>query len=448
MAASQSRPGAFTEHPVRPADRQDPLALLNEFRCTCDRMKGMTTGSPQPRIGFACQWEDIPERTWSYSAWNLRAAMQLAADTTDIGVRIPRLSRTALKAIHTRPLGGRLTTTWSYSRLTDAHIARVLRRELSRNIGAHRCNAVLTMQDLAALPVPFFVYQDISWDSWIAASCSAEVSARLLWITPSTMARRRERQLAIYERATGIIAMSRWFARTLVEQSGVPPGKIHVVHPGISAGWVPQNGNLAAGPVNGQGEHKPRLQLRERVAPRRRLLFVGWGTDVSDFYRKGGDLVVAALALLRRDHDPRITLTVVGPETWPLPGSPPDGVRFLGSLPAHEVAPLYDSHDLFVMPSRMEAFGIVFTEALARGLPCVARDAYAMPEIVTPGISGALITGDDKGELAGTIAAALADDALYEACYDRAPELTEYFSWERAARQVVEAITQTLRSTP
>ena len=70
MAASRLWPGAFTEHPVRPADRQDPLALLNEFRCTCDRMKGMTTGSPQPRIGFACQWEDIPERTWSYAAWN------------------------------------------------------------------------------------------------------------------------------------------------------------------------------------------------------------------------------------------------------------------------------------------------------------------------------------------------------------------------------------------
>ena len=177
--------------------------------------------------------------------------------------------------------------------------------------------------------------------------------------------------------------MSRWSARTLVDSRVCRPER-YTLSIGISAGRVPKRQSRRR-PVNGQGEHKPRLQLRERVAPRRRLLFVGWGTDVSDFYRKGGDLVVAALALLRRDHDPRITLTVVGPETWPLPGSPPDGVRFLGSLPAHEVAPLYDSHDLFVMPSRMEAFGIVFTEAVARGLPCVARDAYAMPEIVTPG---------------------------------------------------------------
>jgi len=87
------------------------------------------------------------------------------------------------------------------------------------------------------------------------------------------------------------------------------------------------------GPVNGQGEHKLHRPLPERAAPRRRLLFVGRVNHDFDFYAKGGDLVLATLALLRRDHDPRITLTVAGPENWPVPGSPPDGVPFLGSLP-------------------------------------------------------------------------------------------------------------------
>ena len=263
-------------------------------------------------------------------------------------------------------------------------------------------------------------------------------------MTPATVARRRERQLAIYERATGIIAESRWLARSLVEQTGVPPGKVHVSPPGISAGWVPPtNDTLAVGPSDGRGGDQLRPPLPERAAARRRLLFVG-----GDFYRKGGDLVVAALAVLRREHDPQITLTVAGPQAWPLPGTPPDGVRFLGSLPPDEVAPLYDSHDLFVMPSRREPFGLVFAEALARGLPCVARDAFAMPEIITPGVSGALITRDDENELAAAIAAALADDALYESCYERAPEMAEYFSWERTALQVTDIITQALRSAP
>jgi glycosyltransferase involved in cell wall biosynthesis len=69
-----------------------------------------------------------------------------------------------------------------------------------------------------------------------------------------------------------------------------------------------------------------------------------------------------------------------------------------------------------------------------------------MPEIVTPGVSGALITTDDEHELAATIATALANDALYESCYARSAKMTEYFSWERAAGEVANVITQNLRS--
>ena len=87
---------------------------------------GISAAEARPRLGFACQWEEIPERTWSYTPWNLRAALRSVTDTTDIGVQIPPLPRTALKAIHTRYHGG-LTTTWSSSPLTEAYVARALR---------------------------------------------------------------------------------------------------------------------------------------------------------------------------------------------------------------------------------------------------------------------------------------------------------------------------------
>lgn len=443
VTASPSLSGLFTGHPIHLVEPKDPLAGYNEARA-----RGVTAGSPRPRIGYACLWEQVPELTWSYSAWNLRAALRQIADTTDIGVQIPRLSRLTLKAIHTRYRGGRLTTSWSYSRLTDAYNTRALSREFARNPAARNCDAVLMIDDLASLPVRFFIYYDSSWDALISANDSAEAYAALRLITPSNMARRRERQLAVYERATGIIAMSHWFARSLVEQSGISSEKVHVVHPGVSAGRALQDGRLNPGSANQRsGSILPR-PLHERATPRRRLLFVGRQYHDFDFYRKGGDLAVAALALLQRDYDPQITLTIVGPEKWPLPGTPPEGVRFLGALPSAEVSSLYDRHDLFVMPSRLEPFGIVFAEALSRGLPCVARDAYAMPEIVTPGVSGALITTDDEHELAATIAAVLADDALYESCYARSTKVAEYFSWERAASEVAQIITGNLRSEP
>lgn len=434
-----SWPGLFTEHPVRPVEGRDPLA---SFDLGQSQFSGTATSTARPRIGYACFWEAVPERTWSGSAYNLREGLQPIADTVDIGVQFPPLLRTALKAIHTRYRGGRLTTSWSNSRLTDAYIRRALERGLSKNSGLHRCDAVLMIDTLAAVPEPFFVYYDSSWDALISSADSADRYAALRLLTPANMARRRDRELAIYERATGVIAMSSWLARSLIEQSGVPPAKVHVAYPGFSAGRTIQSSRPETSADGEPGEGKLRNPLREREAPRRKLLFVGRMYESHDFYRKGGDLVVAALGILRRDYDPQITLTVVGMERWPLSGTPPNGVNFLGVLPPGEVRALYDNHDLFVMPSRCEPFGVVFAEALSLGLPCVARNAYAMPEIVTPGVSGALIAKDDEHELAAAIAAVLTNDELYKKCHERAPLMAAYFSWERTARDITQIITQ------
>jgi glycosyltransferase involved in cell wall biosynthesis len=135
---------------------------------------------------------------------------------------------------------------------------------------------------------------------------------------------------------------------------------------------------------------------------------------------------------------------VAGPDAWPLPGGIPDGVRFLGRLPAGRVAGLYDSHDLLVMPSRLEGFGIVFAEALARGLPCVGRSAFAMPEMIVPGRNGALVGGSNPAELADAVARVLADDTLYETCLTAADEVAAHFTWERAADDALAAVTRTL----
>ena len=187
-------------------------------------------------------------------------------------MQIPRLSLTALKGIHAR-YRGRLTTTWSYSRLTEAYNAHALRRELSRNPQARHLDAVLMIQDLATVPLPFFIYSDISYEGLISATHGADVFAAMKLITPSTVARLRDRQTAIYERAAGVFTMSRWFARSLVEQTGLPPEKVHVVHPGISFGRALNKDDLAIAAANGNDELRQRASLRERATPRRRLLF-------------------------------------------------------------------------------------------------------------------------------------------------------------------------------
>jgi glycosyltransferase involved in cell wall biosynthesis len=414
--------GVFRDHPVRPAEPKDPLSGMV---CPAPAAESRPGGPQGPRIGYACFWDKVPESTWSGSAWNLRAGLRKVSDTVDIGVELSTLTRQGLRALHARYADGRLTTSWYYSRLTDAFTDKALRRGLAEKSRDRDVDAVLQVEMLASvLPVPFYVYADCSWESLAASAERPEMYADIMSMTPSSFMRRLDRQIDVYERAAGVITMSHWFARSLVEQSGIAPAKIHVVHPGLSAG------RTIAGPQ----------PLRERPAPRRKLLFVGRQHTPYVFYRKGGDLVVAALSILRREYDPQVTLTVAGLEDWPLPGPVPDGVTMLGPLPPDEIARLYDEHDLFVMPSRQEAFGIVFAEALSRGLPCVARNGYAMPEIVTPGVSGALIDGEDPHALALSIVAVLEDDEIYRQCAARAADITAYFSWERTAQDIADLI--------
>jgi glycosyltransferase involved in cell wall biosynthesis len=385
------------------------------------------------RLGYAAFWEPKPQRTLSGSAWNLREEIRKVADTVDIGVKTPFLTRMLLKAAFTRYRGGRFTTSWCYSTVNDIYANNSLRRGTKSAATVGSLDAILMVDAIANTPEPFFVYYDSSWDALIASAESPARYASMRGLTTANMFARRDRQLAVYEQATGIIVFSRWLARCLTEQSGVSPDKIHIVYPGAVAG------SQGVDVSNGRSERA------QRSLPRRSLLCVARIYGISDIYRKGIDLVVDALSVLRREYDPHMTLTLAGMSEWPLPGEPPEGVNFLGVVTPDEVAKLYDTHDVFVMPSRMEPFGLVFAEALSRGIPVVARNAYAMPEMVTPGVSGALIQRDDPDELAAAIAGVLTDDEIYKQCAVRAPQMASYFSWERTAREMVDVIAKTVR---
>lgn len=373
------------------------------------------------RIGFACAWDPRPEPTWSYTPWRLRGELRERADVVDIGLTYPSGIRLPLKALHARRVDGHWVSMWKHSGLARGYAQRVLRA----GERASACDVVLQIQDLAPLRTPYLVLQDLSYDVLLD---ELDTHGRLVHFPSlgrSDALRLRDRQTRIYQQAAGVLAMSGWFAEHLVRVSGVPADKVHVVRPGASAAAaVDQSTSDGVRPVT------PR--------PRRRLLLIG-----KDFFTKSGEQVVAALAVLRRDVDPGITLTVVGPREWPLSGAVPDGVRFLGRLPIDAVAPLYAEHDLFVMPSRFEGFGIALVEALSHGLPCVARDAYAMPEIVRPGDNGGLVTGTDPADLAGVVADVLADDGIYDRVAAQAAQVRRYYSWARAADEVLAVARRT-----
>ena len=68
-----------------------------------------------------------------------------------------------------------------------------------------------------------------------------------------------------------------------------------------------------------------------------------------------------------------------------------------------------------------------------------------MPEIITAGVDGGLVGGDDPAELAELVAGLLADDALYSGMAARAEDVVAYYSWERAAADVLAAVSSATR---
>lgn len=416
--------GLYTDHPSPPIEPRDPLTFFDERWAQVDR-----EGTPHQRlrIAYAARWETIPERTWSGSASQLLIGLGDIAETNDIGVHFPAPLRNTLRAVSLRYRNGRLKSSWNNSRITNAYMDRVLIGHTSSKASDNTYDVALTIDSLAVLPVPYFIYYDVSWDALLATADTPERYITSYGVTPARMRRMQERQRMIYEKATGIFTMSRWFARSLTEQSGLAPGKVHVIHPGM-------NTPDAVAPKLGE--------LPVRLPVRRKLLYIGRMYKLGDFYRKGGDLVVSAFEILRKEHDPEITLTMVGLPEWPLHQPIPEGVTLPGVLPTTEITTLYDTHDLLVMPSRREPFGVVFAEAQARGLPCIARSAYGIPDVVIPGLSGALVDNDDPHELATAIADALADDGLYKSVRERAPQISDYFSWDRAAWEITQFIAR------
>lgn len=366
------------------------------------------------RIGFACAWEKNAEGTWSGTSWRLRNALRRRADVIDVGVE-HSATQTLFKYLYVRRRHGNWKSVYRWSRLHDWTVQKKLRASQPKK----PVDAVVETGDFARFDVPFYIYKDISFAVVEKYYDPVLGAPNFTGMDLNTLKRRKERQHQLWESAAGIFAMSEWIADALVESSDVPREKVFVVYAGANCDGAPAEECI-----------EPEVGVTRREPPK--LLFVG-----RDFFRKGGDLVVRALAQLRQEYRPDIQLTVVGPNRWPLPGNIPEGVVFLESRTTAEVAQLYREHDLLVMPSRFEPFGIVFIEALSQGVPVVGRASCAMPELIRPGENGALVVNDDPAELASKIVAVLENPAIWRSTAQAAKSVRAKYSWDAVAERML-----------
>ncbi len=82
-----------------------------------------------------------------------------------------------------------------------------------------------------------------------------------------------------------------------------------------------------------------------------------------------------------------------------------DRVELSGSLPDGELASRLAQSHVLAVPSSYEGFGIVYVEAMGFGLPIIASNAGAVPELITHGREGFLIHPGDSSGLAQCVKA-------------------------------------------
>lgn len=98
-------------------------------------------------------------------------------------------------------------------------------------------------------------------------------------------------------------------------------------------------------------------------------------------------------------------------------------VTFWGYLSDQELAAAYADCDVFVMPSKMEGFGIVFLEAMRHGKPCIGGNHGGTPEVIENGKSGFLVEYGDIKSLIHHIENLRNDSTLLESLGLRGLEL-------------------------
>ncbi len=230
--------------------------------------------------------------------------------------------------------------------------------------------------------------------------------------------------------ATRLLAISQATRDDLIQCYGVPAGRITVTQLAADESFRP------AGPADVDAVRR-RYSLAGRY-----LLYVGTLQP-----RKNLPRLVRAFASIAGDR-PDLQLVLVGKQGWMYEAlrsevgrlGVENRVLFTGYAPAEDLPALYTGALAFAFPSLYEGFGMPALEAMSCGAPVVASNVSSLPEVV--GDAGILVDPTDETALAAALTR-MADSADLRAdLRARGLARARLFSWERCARETLEALRQ------
>jgi glycosyltransferase involved in cell wall biosynthesis len=264
---------------------------------------------------------------------------------------------------------------------------------------------IQSLFDASVPGVPHFVYTD---HTHLANLHYAHFSMPSLYPRQWMILERR-----VYNNAVKNFTRSTNVSRSIIMDYCCPPEKVECVYAGSNV----------------------EIHENEPDYSSKNILFVGM-----DWKRKGGPELIQAFRTVRKKH-PDAKLFIIGCE----PKIDEPNCIVVGKLALSDVASYYLKSSIFCMPTKVEPFGIVFVEAISHGLPIVASDVGALPDMVVSGKNGYLVAPDDVNGIAKSLMWLLDDPSKRRMFGKYGKKLArEKYSWSQVGKRFRKSIIRSL----
>ena len=194
-----------------------------------------------------------------------------------------------------------------------------------------------------------------------------------------------------------VVALSRWLA----EQAGQSMLNRFPIH------------HIANGIDTETYQPLDREKCRSLLGVPLRKKILMFGAFNQGKHGKGGDLLLKALENLPASIKSEMVLLTMGEAGEAIAetaGIPTQNLGFISNDRLKSI--VYSAADLFLFPTRAEAFGQVAQEALTCGTPVVSFNVGGVPDLVRPGVTGYLARPEDPKDFSQGILELLEDEAL------------------------------------
>lgn len=230
------------------------------------------------------------------------------------------------------------------------------------------------------------------------------------------------------KRSAGIITVSDFERKRIMDQFRLPSDMVRTVYNGVSSHFRPVEAS------------EERETIRRRYNLPDEFIFFLSNTDP----KKNMSGVLKALSILRKQNRLTLPLVMLDIDRDFLHKTAREAgdvdilkyITFCGYIPNQDLPAIYSMATLFLYPSIRESFGIPILEAMACGTPVVTSSTSSMPEVA--GDAAVFADPLNPSDIAEKISMVLADKKLHQQLVGKGLTRARQFSWTSNAMKTLE----------